>query len=697
MTSLNFSGSPWFLLLLVPGLFILWRQYRGDGPGRGGGRGRVLMLLQLSALLLLVVSLTEPEWVRRHAEFHNPSVLILRDRSGSFQSGAYLGLGEAYGKAEEAVAETYRSRRFDVLIADFNEKAWPVSGFKGKAADGKGMEASAQAADAPLTSLAALADFLDSAAGPNLQAAFLFSDGRANLDSGKASRNWPVPVYPVVLPVSAVSEVQPERVSWASMSGEGEPDGLEVAWAPVGPVAAGPALRILRGGKAVFAAELPLAGDQADRDLRISKVPWKPPAGLGRLEALRAVVQPAGGRGNFDPFNDTLAVTAAGSRGERRLLVLKPLRSLDEKGMMDLFNDWDEARIEMIGAEELPGKPLTAKDQVWVEAGALAARGGLLKALRETQAKVVVYARPGGLPAEIAGIKVKRQEFSPGAEVRSTRSSADVFPDGVVRLKSIGSRSLEAPASEGPWREAAVLTEGGRRGLLMGWFPLGPGKEAFFLSLPPLWTLLFDPQADFATRANLGQILRAASLLADREEGAVKAAFPRRAFAGIPFDLEFTVPTPLGGGDSGALELVIGAAGGAPADARPLSGPGPETHRLEALSLPPGRFTLSLMRGGERIWRDSLEVAAKSSLELARIGFDRAALLDLAGQSGGHLIAPGSVEPSQVIPLLPALPGAQIKVERTQSTRLYNTRWQFLLAVILLTASWLLRKRWDYD
>lgn len=665
------------------------------------------MLLQLAALVLLVVSLTGPEWVRRHAEFHNPSVLILRDRSGSFQSGAYLGLGEAYRKAEESIVDAYRSRRFDVQIADFNERAWPVSGFKGKAADGRGAEGTAHGADAqgsntqvanaPLTSLAALADFVDSVGGANLQAAFLFSDGRANLDSGKASRTWPVPVYPVVLPVKDVSEVQPERVSWVAMAGDGEPDGLEVAWAPVGPSVASPTLRILRGETPIFTSNLPGSEGQAGHDVRTSRIPWKPAAGLGKLEALRAVVQPAGGRGNFDPFNDTLSVSASGRRGERRLLVVKPLRSLDEKGMMDLFNGWDDARVEMAGAEELHGRTLTDKDQIWVETGWLVAREGLLKTLRETKAKVVVYARPGGLPAEIAGIKVKRQEFSPGAEVRSTRDAADVFPDGVVRLKSIGSRSLEAPASEGPWREAAVLTEGGRRGLLMGWFPLGPGKEGFFLALPPLWTLLFDPQADFATRENLGQILRAASLLAEREVGTVKAVIPRRAFAGMPFDLEFSVPDPAGRKDAGALELVVAGAEGAPAAKRPLTGPGPESYQLEALSLPVGRFTLSLMRGGERIWRDSMEVASKPSLELARIGFDRVALLDLAGQSGGHVIEPDSADPTWVTSLLPSLPGAQIKAERTQTTRLHNTRWQFLLAVMLLTASWLLRKKWDFD
>lgn len=686
MTPLQFSGSPWFLLLLAPGLYILWRQYRG-----GAGRGPAIPLLQAAALLLLVVSLTGPEWVRRHADFHNPSILILRDLSGSFQAGGYLGLGEDYAKAEAAIAAGYRARRFDVLTADFHERAWPVSGFRGKGASAP----EAGRTDTPLTSLAGAADFLDSAASAasglrNLQAVFLFSDGRANLDSGKASRTWPVPVYPVLLPVRKVSEVQPERVGWTADQGGRE--GLEVAWTPVGPPA-GARIQVLQGGRTVFSADLP-AGE--GEDLRTARLPWKPDPGAAKPEGLRAVIRPAGGLDNFDPFNDTLAVSAAAGRGGRRILILKPLRSLDEKGMVDLMHGWDEARVEMASREDLASRPLGAKDQIWVEAGALAGRADLLKALRETPAKVIAYARPGGLPEALAGVRVRGQEFSPSSEVRPSRAAADVFPDAVVRLRSVAARSLQVPAAEAPWREAAVLLEGGRRGLLMGWFPLGPGKDGFFLALPPLWELLFDPQADFATRENLELVLRAASLLAERQEGAVKAVRPRRAYAGIPFDLEFTVP-PAGGKPAGSLE-VAALLGGRRAESWTAAGPGPEVFRLEGRTLPAGAWELELLRAGERLWRDSLQVAPKASLELSRIGFDRAALQDLASQSGGRVIAPDPAgRETGVSSLLPDLAGAQVKAERVRTVRLYNTRWLFLLAVALLTASWLLRKRWDLD
>ena len=69
-----------------------------------------------------------------------------------------------------------------------------------------------------------------------------------------------------------------------------------------------------------------------------------------------------------------------------------------------------------------------------------------------------------------------------------------------------------------------------------------------------------------------------------------------------------------------------------------MTGPGPEVFRLEGRSLPEGRWILELLRDGRSLWRDSLASAPKASLELARIGFDRQALRELAAQSGGRLI-----------------------------------------------------------
>ena len=88
MYSLHLTGSPWFLLLIPFGLWILWRDYAGGGAtGRGG---RILFPLQACALILLALSLCGPELRRHNVRFHNPAILILRDQSASFRAGAAL-------------------------------------------------------------------------------------------------------------------------------------------------------------------------------------------------------------------------------------------------------------------------------------------------------------------------------------------------------------------------------------------------------------------------------------------------------------------------------------------------------------------------------------------------------------------------------------------------------------------------------
>src|SRR5690242_15597896 len=130
MYSLHLTGSPWFLLLIPVGLWILWRAYGGgdaggaSSPGRGG---RILFALQAVALVLLALSLSGPELRRHNVRFHNPAVLILRDQSASFRAGSVLGLGARYADFQARLAATYGGRKFDVRMADFDAAVRPVS------------------------------------------------------------------------------------------------------------------------------------------------------------------------------------------------------------------------------------------------------------------------------------------------------------------------------------------------------------------------------------------------------------------------------------------------------------------------------------------------------------------------------------------------------------------------------------------
>lgn len=706
MYTLHLTGSLWFLLLIPPGLWILWRQYR---EGTSGGvpspnPRRLLFALQALAMLILAVSLTAPELRRHRVEFHNPAILVLRDQSSSFRGGSYLGLGRAYRDFETRIRESYGAGKFDVRVADFSESAWPVSGFPGTGRP-DGREGTGDGGS--LTSLAAAADFTDSAAVPNLQAVFLFSDGRANLDSAKASRTWRVPLFPVIFPPDSISEIQPER---ARIPADAEKPELELTWRRVGKGSEGPTLLLLRKGRTVSTRSLPASGTRDDQEERI-RIPWTAEKSLrdGDRTTL-AVLTPSDPARNFNRYNDTLEVESARGRSERIIHVFRPIRSLDEKGMLGILQAWEGTRVAFFGAEDMARLSPAAGDQIWVEAGALSP--GLKQWLLKSTAQAVVYVRSGsGRNVQVTGGPESAwRTYSPEAEIKAGRVAAEAFPDEAVRLKSLADAALELPdAGDGARVE---VREAGRRGMLMGRIPLGDGRQAFFFGLPAIWGPLFDPQGDFATRENIADYLKAAYVLASEQSGAVRVSMPDRAYHEVPFDMDVRIPSSRMAGTAAS-----------PTGAEPVptvlavTGPGFDTawtlpvphgqealeSRIKGVSLPRGDFRMELRAGPQTLWRDSLKVAPRAALELARIGFDKAVLDDAASRSGGRVLEPdveaaSAPSPaSEVTSVLPELPGAQIRMEKTSSIRLYNTLAQCLMVLLLLSSSWYLRKKWDFD
>lgn len=660
MYSFHLTGSPWFLLLIPVGLWILWgTNAGGSAPGPAG---RILFALQALALVLLAFSLTGPELRRHQIRFHNPSILILRDQSASFHAGGTLGLGGRYAGFQTQLAAAYGARKFDVRVADF--------------------------ASGELTSLAAAADFADTAAIANLQAVFLFSDGRAVLDSGRSARSWRVPVYPVVFAPDSIAEVQATSVSV-------DESGLEAKWETVGRLEGDPRLRLLRGGKTVLDRKLPSAGPPDADGMRSFRFAWSPPPGNGPL---RAILEPARAAADFDPWNDTVPVAATGSAAAQRVFVLKPIRSLDERAMLDALRAQGNLNVTFFAAGEAAASAPAAGDQVWVESGALA--DGKLAAWLRTQAgTVVIYARAEGTGSAQGtgqgardGIGLPEApwpEFAPAAEIKPAKMASEAFPDEVVRLKSLSADPLRAPAApaRGAWVE---ILEGGKRGMLMGRIELGRGKRALFFCLPAIWKNVFDPQGDFAARENIAAYVRAAHALAGQVENAGRVSLPRRLIAGLPFDVDIEMPESA----AGAAAFGVAGAGFAKEWIRSPANGNDAQWTAKEIALPAGRYRAWQRSGTDTLWRDSLAVAPREALELARLGFDAGSLADLASRSGGAVLRPAG---SEVTSQLPTLPAAQIRMDRTVATRLYNTLPLCLFVLAVLALSWTLRKKWDLD
>lgn len=661
----------------------------------------MLFWLQLLALALLTLALTAPELHQTQVQFHNPTILILRDQSASFRNGQVLGLGKKYDRFERTLLETYRNRKFDVRVVDFHEWAWPVAtSTTGTSDSGIIPESSLTGV---LTSLSAAAEFVDSSAIPNLQGVFLFSDGRYNFNSEKVSQPWAAPLFPVVFDVDSIEEVQVEKMSITLHPNGKSADGV-LQYRSVGSRSDAPTLDLVQFGKPLFHMKLPsAAGLQVYRfNMPFDNTITSATAGM------QAVVQPGNTRANFDLYNDTMAFSVSNSQNQSRLYIYKPIRSLDEKGMLDILSNSDSLPIGFFGSDEWASLKVNGRDQVWVESEALVQGSGLIKLLESSPAKVVLYARPGTDVRRSSPWPVGTwQNFSPAAEIQVSQQVAEDFPDAIVHLKDLTGRSLVAPIASGQLQAVVGLREAGKQGVLIGRTSLSNGKRALVFPLPKIWEEIFNPQVDFAIRANISAYIHAVRALANLDEGIIRAVCPSRAFHMVPFDLEFQMPESWPSVsisvEDAIRTLKLNVVTTTSRRALPLTTTGNSRNlNWRGLSLPEGQYSLELTNGETVLWKDSIDVASRIALELAHIGFDESALAEAAAQSGGRILLPESSKaPSsnsaKVTSLLPDLPSAQTRMEKTKTVRLYNTVPLFIAVFLLLSIAWLLRKKWDLD
>ncbi len=667
----------------------------------------MLFWLQLLALALLTLSLTAPELHQTQVQFHNPTILILRDQSTSFRNGEYLGLSKKYDRIEETLQETYRNRKFDIRVVDFNEWAWPVANSTTSTLSSGSIPESSLTG--VLTSLSAAAAFVDSSAIPNLQGVFLFSDGRSNFNPGKVAYPWAVPLFPVVFDADSIQEVQTEKMSIALHPSGKSANGV-LHYRSVGSNSDAPTLDLFQLGKPLFHMKLPqVAGSQIYR----FNMAWDN-ANFASASEVQAIVQPGNSKANFDLYNDTTAVNISNGQNLSHLYIYKPIRSLDEKGMLDILSNSDSVPIVFFGRDEWSTLKINARDQVWIETETLVQRSGLLKFLESCPAKVVLYSRPGTDLSRTSHWPLGTgQNFSPAAEIQVSQQASEQFPDEIVHLKDLTGMSLLAPivsgasGASGKLQTMVGLREAGKQGMLVGRTALSERKRALVFLLPKIWDELFDPQADFATHINISAYIHAVRALANLDEGAIRVSCPSRAFHMVPFDLEFLMPeswspVPNSTG-SAAKALQLNVVSTASKRAFPMAtNENGRKLNLHGLSLPEGKYSLVLAEGENILWKDSIDVAPRIALELANIGFDESALAEAAAQSGGRILLPEtskapSIHSAKVTSLLPDLPSAQTRMEKTKTFRLYNSVPAFLAVFLLLSIAWLLRKKWDLD
>lgn len=460
------SLSPWlFPVVLGAGLWLAYKLYSGSRNSSPLRHRRVLIALTFLAWFMLAGLLVQPLWTSLSVTYHPPAIIIAVDESPSYAGGTMLRSASTVRKNAEEIRKSYLGKGFRVLNLVFGETVHPA-----ESKEEVGIR----------TSLASLLRYLDSLAVPNLQGVFVFTDGRFNLDAGTGADEWPAPVFPVSVGGGIWGEIQGEDVV-ADLSDPDSGAVVSVEWRKLGSAGHAASLELRSGSKTFWKEMLPDMKSRPGARLRHRfRVPASAFRGAG--ENWTALVAPDRKVDNAVEKNDTLPVRISGLHRKRQVF-LRPLPSLDERGLVDALSASDSIEVLAAAPESLEAS----------------LRGGVLWARRQYAARAMAAARITGAPLilySLPGEPVNGSEsFAADARVVWRDDVGRFLPGGVLNLSDLGASNWEFPRHDSTVESIAWVEKGGHRGLL-----LGRRKDASFpvfeLSVPPLWSSRFRPDAD---------------------------------------------------------------------------------------------------------------------------------------------------------------------------------------------------------
>lgn len=496
-----FGANPWlFILFAAPGLWLVWRLYFRSGVALGALRRRVLASLAAAAWIALAWFAVQPFRKLAPDVFHKPAVVLAVDESASY---AALGGRDAARAGLDSARRHYESLGFRVRALGF-------------------------------TTGAGLGRALDSLAIPNLQAVLLWSDGRFQDEGSPVAREWSAPVFPVKVPMRKEAQGESAVLAFRSSGGLAASAEIEVAWSGT---AREVMLELRAAGVTVWtqALERPSGAHPGSRAARAYALPGPVAARLAgdagaRPWEWKALVRPRDARENASARNDTLEVRFRGLRRARAVFI-RPLRSLEERGLVDALSS-DSAEVTAMLPTELKLRP---GDVLWARAGA-----------RAPAADATVEYH---LPEDIA----RGAAFGGDARVAWSDSGAAFLPPEVLRLADLGMDGAVLRVPDSGVEALAWAEQDGRRGLL-AWRSRNERARSFGFAPPPLWRTGFQADAPAAAvRETQGRWVRGLAAWARGPR-----TLPQGPKRRDPFDVEMSRL----GADEETLARLASASGG---------------------------------------------------------------------------------------------------------------------------------------
>ena len=705
---LDLAASPVLLVLctVLAGAFAWW-SYRRSVPRPTGWRFPTLVGLRTAAFALVLFLLFEPVWSRTVGRGEAPLVAVLVDTSLSLT----LGTG----------GPTPAQRTRAALAAMPDDAALRYYTFAGTATPaGRRLAPDSLAFRGERTDIAAAlarveADFT----GRNLRAVVLISDGRVTdgrNPSAVAERSR-VPVFAAVAGDSVSGrDVRLARVATNDVAYVGSPLPIQAGVRATGFGGRTTALAVSEGGRTVGRSPLALHADGAEATADLSITPTAP--GL-RTYTVTAV--PLAGEATVR--NNSQSVTVRVLSDTRRVLVVAAAPSPDLVALRAVLGADrslettvrtqrapgafyegplpDLARFDLLVLAGYPGEAASEADVRRVAAAVRAGVPALFLLGRQTSLPRlasglgdVLPVSPeavrsgtaaGGLAPTAAGeahpvlsglgVPAARLGALPELTVSTTRWA---LQPGARTLATVrrGGATLDAPLlvvrQSGPVRTAALLGAGTWR-----WRTLPDGLA----DLSPVYPSLVDRLVRWSTAAR------------DRRPVRVR---PDRALFGEREPVTFTgqvygenlAPIP----DATVVLTVRGPGGPSVVPMRAL---GNGRYVADAGARPPGAytFTAEATRGGAGLGTDRGTFGVgRLAAEFREPGADVAAMRQIALRSGGALVGLDTLG-AFVRGLRARGALADRPLVRRDATPVLGLPWLLALAVALLTAEWVIRKR----
>ncbi len=700
---LALAAPPWLLALCaLVAAALAWWTYGRTTPTVRGWRKGLLATLRFAALFLVLLLLFGPVWRAITASGDAPLLAVLVDESESLTLGA--------GPPEAAVRQALGALPDD-----------PSLRFYGFGAEAAPVSRDSLAFVRPRTDIASAlgrieADF----SGRNLRGVLLVSDGRVTQGRSPAplADRFPVPIFTALAGDSLSSrDVRLARVVTNEIAYAGSPLPLRVGVRQEGYEGQTVPVTVASGGRVIARTSVALspAGAEATVELDIT------PATAG-LRRYTVTAGPLAGEATTRNNSETVSVRVLS--GERRVLLVGAGPGPDVVAMRSVL-EADRQLSVTVRTQRAPGQfyegplptDLTAFDLLVLvgypgraasgaetERLAEAARGGLSTLfVLGTQTDLATLGRTFGdvLPVEPAQIRASFVEAGaaptaageahpilsetgvdpaqlrtlPPLQISTTRW---VLQPGARTLLAVrrGGQTFDAPLlavrQQGAVRSAAILGAG-----LWRWRTLPPDLDV----LAPVLSGLTSGLVRWTTAARDRRPVR---IRADR------ALFDARERVTLSGEVYTETLEPV---EDAEVALTIRGAG--QTVELPMRPVGNGRYVADAGALPVGSYTAEgvATARGARLGSDrAVFGVGEVSVEFREPGADVSLMRLLAERSGGRVVPLDSLAP-----WLAGLRGAgglaDRPVERVEETPLLDWTWLLALAIGLLTAEWVGRKR----